>query len=316
MWSALVAAVLASTASESPAAALLPPGDHVRAISVDGRERTYRVHLPPAYDPARPTPVVLVFHGALTNGLITVFFTGMNETADRENFCVVYPDGTGKESFALTWNSGGVPVIAPGKPPDDVKYTRALLDDLAKVVAVDSRRTFATGISNGGMMCHRLAIELPDRIAAIAPVGGTLSLERPRPTARVPVLQIHGTADEIVPWAGLKGKPGDFQLRSVDETIAFWRRQNGCRSRPKVEKLSDTADDGATATRFTYAPAEPAPPGDGVRPDAEVVLIRIEGGGHTWPGRKAPLRFLGRSTADVVANDVIWEFFTRHPLPK
>jgi len=110
----------------------------------------------------------------------------------------------------------------------------------------------------------------------------------------------------------MQGRPDEFHFRSVDETILFWTRHNGCNPRPKVEKLPDAADDDTTAARFTYAAAAD---GRG-RADAEVILVKIEGGGHTWPGRDARVRFLGPATHDVIANDLIWAFFQRHPLPK
>lgn len=285
----------------------LKPGDHRRTVKVGDVERSYLVHVPTNYDASKPTPVVLCFHGGLTNSLIAMAQTGLSAKADAETFIVVYPDGTSRNGVVLVWNSGGVPSQLEEEKRDDVAFTRELLDDLAKVTNVDPKSVFATGISNGGMMCHRLAVELSDRIAAIAPVAGTLSLEKPEPKRAVPVLQIHGTADMIVGWNGPgPNVPKAVKFRSVDETIKFWTQHDACAEKPIVEQLPDKSDDGTTVERSTYG---------GGKHDSEVVLVKIEGGGHTWPGRELNIAILGRTTKDIAANDLIWEFFKKHPMP-
>src|SRR4051794_7837563 len=169
----------------------LRSGDHTRLLAIGGESRSYSLHLPPSYDPKRPTPVVLALHAAAMNGAAMARFCGLNEKADRSGFVVVYPDGTGSTPFFLFWDAGGV----RGRPSDDVGYTAKLLDELATLVNVDPKRVYATGMSNGAMMCYRLASELSGRIAAIAPVGGTMATETCRPGRPVPVLHFHGTKD-------------------------------------------------------------------------------------------------------------------------
>jgi polyhydroxybutyrate depolymerase len=231
----------------------------------------------------------------------------MNEKSDEAGFIAVYPNGTGAADIFLTWNAGGLQgKMAEGKA-DDVKFIGSLLDDLATVVDVDPKRVYATGMSNGGMMCYRLAAELSDRIAAIVPVAGTMAIEDASPNRPVPIMHFHGTADRIVPFGGPgEGTPQFLSFKSVEETINIWAKLNRCGKEPVVEKLEDTADDGTTVTKVTYASKEGG---------AEVVLVEIEGGGHTWPGVEPPIQFIGKSTKDVSANDMIWEFFQRHRLP-
>ena len=206
----------------------LTPGDHTRTLQVDGRERSYLVHVPPKYDPKKPTPVVLVLHGAGTNAQIMVRFCGMNKKADEAGFVAVYPNGTGTAGLFLTFNSGGFRARWPRARPNDVTFVAKLLDDLATVVNVDPKRVYATGMSNGGMMCYRLASELSDRIAAIAPVSGTMAITDYKPKRPVPVMHFHGTADYIVPFNGPKGTPKFLTFKSVEETIRLCAKANGC----------------------------------------------------------------------------------------
>ncbi len=199
MYAALLFSLFAVMASAEP----LQPGSHTRTVHVDGRERSYLVHVPPKYDSKRPTPVVLALHGAWTNGPITALYSGLNRTADEQNFIAVYPNGTGLRDTALFWNSGHLDKPVFGiQLVDDVKFIGALLDDLGTVTNIDPKRVFATGISNGGMMCYRLAAEMSDRIAAIAPISGTLCLDDCHPKRPVSVLHFHGTQDKLVPYDG------------------------------------------------------------------------------------------------------------------
>lgn len=281
---------------------LARPG-RTRRLTVGGIKRTYHVHVPQHLDPARPVPVVLALHGATMNGPMMAWLTGLNRKADQAGFVVAYPDGTGRLA-SYTWNGGTV----AASTADDVGFVRAVLDDLPAVVRVDPRRVFATGLSNGAVMAYRLAAELADRIAAVAPVAGTLGAIDCQPSRPVPVLHVHGTEDEYVPFAGGRGRKSlaAIDYRPVGETVRLWVRANGCRDEPTVEVLPDTAGDGTRVVRSAYA---------GGPAGAEVVLVAVEGGGHTWPDRQVAAGALGRSTRNVSANDLIWAFFERHPMP-
>ena len=286
------------------AADQLTPGNHTRTLEMDGQTRSYLVHVPPKYDPQKPTPVVLAFHGGLANAGMMVVLSGLSNKADEAGFIVVYPNGTGFADILLGWNAGRAE--GANQQPDDVAFVARLLDDLGTVANVDAKRVYATGMSNGGMMCYRLAAELSDRIAAIAPVSGTMGIEPVHPRRPVPIIHFHGTADTIVPFDGpAEGTPKFLAFKPVGETISTWVRLDGCPEAPVVADEPDKADDGTKVQRRTYGPGK-----DG----AEVVLFVIQGGGHTWPGRDAAPDFLGKSTKDISANDVIWKFFENHPM--
>lgn len=281
-------------------------GDHTRTIDVDGLERSYLVHIPPSYDSKKPTPVVLAFHGGGANAEHMATYTGLNQKSDEAGFIVVYPSGTGRLKNVLTFNGGNCCGYAMTHQIDDVKFTRQLLDDLAKSANIDAKRVFATGMSNGGIMSYRLASDLSDRIAAIAPIGGPMGTESCKPNRPVSVIHFHGTDDEHAPFKGGKGKGlSGTEFYSVEHSIQAWVKANGCDRQPVVSKLPDIAQDGMTVTRKTYGSGQ-----DGT----EVVLIEIAGGGHTWPGQEPRIKSLGKSAKDISANDLMWEFFEKHPI--
>ena len=296
--------------SPSSPATKLTAGEHTRTVVVGDLQRRYRVHVPKKYDAANPTPVVIVFHGGGGNPESMVRLSGMNAKSDEAGFIVVYPYGTGKlEDYLLTFNGGGCCGYAMQNKIDDVGFTRALLDDLAKVANVDTNRVFATGLSNGGIMSHYVGSELSDRIAAIAPVGGPLMMEACHPNRAVSVMHFHGTGDEFAPFKGgfgkgALGRAGVTEFRSVEHTIQSWVKANGCKPEPEVVAMPDKADDGMKCTSKTWS---------GGKDGSEVVLIEIENGGHTWPGNEPTVAMLGKSTKDISANDLMWEFFQKHP---
>ena len=285
----------------------LGPGDPTRSLKVGELDRNYLVHIPSKYDSQKPTPVVLVFHGGGSNAEQMVRFCGMNDKADQAGFIVVYPSGTGRLEKVLTFNGGNCCGYAMNNNVDDVGFVRAILDDLAKAANIDAKRIYATGMSNGGIISYRLASELSDRIAAIAPVGGPMGTETCSPKRPVSVIHFHGTDDQFAPFKGGTGTRSisGTNFFSVEHSIKAWVKADGCPDDPVVSKLPDKADDGMTVTKKTYGPGKVG---------AEVVLIEIEGGGHTWPGQEPRVKFLGKSTKDISANDLMWEFFQKHPM--
>ncbi len=264
------------------------PGANDRAISIshDGMTRSFFVHYPPTYNPAVSTAVVLNFHGRMSSASQQIALSRMNAVADAEGFLAVHPEGVG-----ATWNGGLCCGSAMSRGIDDVGFTRALLDALASEYCVDERRVYATGLSNGGFMSHRLACDLSDRITAIAAVAGTNGDLSCSPSRPVPVLHIHGDADSVVPYAGFAG-----QL-SVDSTIDGWRTRNGCGG------SSSTVYERGDVTCVEWS----------CREGAAVQRCRVRGGGHQWPGG-VPIPFLGTTTEDISASDAAWAFFQRFSL--
>lgn len=285
--------------------AALRPGFHVRNLKHDGMNRTYLLHVPKGYEPAQATPVVLVLHGATMNGSSMAWLSGMQDTGDKHTFITVFPSGTGP-GILLTWNAGAFPNALFKNKVDDVGYIGSVLDDVEKAAHVDGKRVFACGMSNGGMMCYRLAAEMSDRIAAIAAVSGTLALETIDSKRPVSVLHFHGTKDILVPFDGPKLDPSAklFLFKSVEDSLKPFIALAGCAEKGETSELPCKDEKLKIACRRH----------NGGKDGSEVCLITIEGGGHTWPGRETNPAFLGATALDLNANEVIWEFFRKHPL--
>jgi polyhydroxybutyrate depolymerase len=273
---------------------LYPPGvTTLGSVDHGGLTRTLRVHVPPGYDGASPLPLVLMFHGGGGSGeQFELRSSGMSTVADREGFIAVYPDGTGR---IQTWNGGN--------DVDDVGFTSAMLDHLGAELCVDERRVFAAGMSNGAIMSHRLACELSERLAAVAPVAGTEMSPTCTPSRGVAVMHIHGSDDGHVPFEGGLGcGPSGVAYTSIPATMERRRVLNGCAattSRVLVE--GDGTCEGYDAC------------------DEDVVLCTIAGGGHNWPGGAPPGDLVpcpgnGGQSTTFIASEVIWHFFAGRAL--
>jgi polyhydroxybutyrate depolymerase len=296
--------------------------------------RPYIVHLPPSYTGREAVAVVINIHGAGGTKEAARIMSCRNgdlndpgcldRVADCEGFITVYPDGTSNPMVRnlRTFNAGGgaggyacASGYACKEDIDDVSYFTDLIDTLHRHYNIDRARVYLTGFSNGAAMTHRLACELPNRIAAIAPVsaGNQFStIDYCSPTHGMPVLEIHGTEDRCWQFdggpqlCGVQGTPGDFI--STTESTAAWAARNGCDATPIVEDLPDMDPaDGTTVTRISYP---------GCANGADVVLLRINGGGHTWPGGTPmlPPWIVGNVSRELDTSRVMWEFFKAHPM--
>lgn len=225
----------------------------------------------------------------------------MDASSDAKNFIVAYPQG-----IADSWNAGQCCGDAWTNDVDDVQFTRDLLGAIEADYCIDPKRVFATGFSNGGFFSHRLACEMSDVFGAVAPVSGVLGVppETCKPKRAIPLLDIHGTGDPIVPYNG--GTPlvavdlaGILNFTSVPDTISFWVNQNGCLGFPTT--IFQNGD--ATCTQWSSC-----------KGGADVVHCKIDDGGHQWPGG-VELPLVGKCSTDISATDTMIDFFMANPLP-
>jgi polyhydroxybutyrate depolymerase len=273
-----------------------------------GRTRECLVHVPAGSPPGlRPLLIVLHGYGGTARGMIKLTGNRFNELADAEGFYAVYPSGLGKSWHDLRDDTS---MYAARMGIDDTGFIAALIDSLAADYPIDRGRVFATGMSNGGCMCYRLACELSGKIRAIAAVAATnpTSLKgRCRPVRNVSVMIINGTDDPIVPYNGgavvLLGRSRGVVL-STDDTVSEWAGINACAAKRAERDLPDR--DPGDRTRVKAFSCNSCAGG------TRVVLYRVEGGGHAWPGglHYLPAAFIGRTSRDINACDEIWNFFS------
>lgn len=266
------------------------PGESgVVTINSGGIERTATVSIPSAYNSARPTPLILAYHGRGSTGALTQEYSGISSLP----VIGVFPDGvptTGKQSWQ------GAPYAAEGV--DDVQFTDDLLDLLSEQYCVSDRKIFATGKSNGGGFVALLACRLGDRIAAFAPVAGAFypaTEEGCEESDGRPMIEFHGTADNTIEYEG--GVSHSTAFPAVQDWLAGWAERNGCRFERTTQITSD-----ATRTRW-----------HGCKRNADLVHVAIEGGGHTWPGALAKSGG-GYTSTETSATEIMWEFFQTHTL--
>lgn len=311
------------------------PGDYDFSLIHDGLSRKYKVHVPPSYDKISKTPAIIAIHGGAGNADGSINFFQLNPKSDKEGFIVVYPEGTGPVVLGElrgSWNGGRCCNPALENNVDDVGFIRAMIDKLEKDFAVDKKRIYATGMSNGAIMSYALACNLSDKIAAIAPIGSVGLYNECNLTRPVPVMHFHGTADPCAKYEGcdlcmgcvaiflqklgFDIEPQYMAVISVPKFIDEWRQKNGCSSKTKI-----TYQNG-NASCNTY---------QGCQKNAETTLCTIVGMGHTWPGsadygidtcKINPDGYIcnlyketvGPLSQDINANDAMWEFFKKHPI--
>lgn len=271
----------------------------VRQITIGRDVRRYVLYVPPGYNAGKKVPLVVVLHGGGGNGRGAEKMTGFSRKADREGFLVLYPYGWGRfDESLLTWNAGNCCGRAMDQKKDDVEFIRQLVLFTKNQYAIDEKRIYATGMSNGGMMSYRLACELPDMFAAVAPVAGALNVEPCKPERPVAVVIVHGREDEHVLYeGGAPKKMADSHPRtdrSVAFAVDFFRKHNACGS-PEITTR------GRLETQNFQCEA------------AGLRLYSLADEGHTWPGGEKGYFGADKPSSEFSATDAVWQFFLENP---
>ncbi|MBI5518368.1 MAG: hypothetical protein HY909_31645 [Deltaproteobacteria bacterium] len=218
-------ATVRDTGGDTPGA---PDANHGDAPGPFGRP--YQLRVPDDHDPRRPSPLVVLLHGYSVSGALQDLYFGLGRLASGRGFLLALPDGTPDSARRLHWNAAPTCCNPIAGEPDDVAYLTAVMDDVARRYAVDPRRVFLVGHSNGAFMALQLACERSARIAAVVSLAGAAWAEPGwcAPSAPVAVLQVHGDADTTIPYMG--GERLGLRYLGAEETVARWARYNGCGS--------------------------------------------------------------------------------------
>lgn len=308
---ACLIAITACSAGAQPTAGAANGKFTDEKMQHDGRERRFLVH---DFAKGGPAPVVIVLHGGGGHPENAANMSQMDLVAARENFIAVYPGGTGgmPGGKLLTWNATHCCAYARENKVDDVGFIRKMIDELVSSGRADPKRIFVTGMSNGGMMTHVLARELPDRIAAIAPVVGAIFGDEPPARAAMPAIIFVGQDDHNVPAAGgplggaskrgslsrLRDRPEDHDVAPAIAAAEYWAKANGC-----AAPVKSSPEKG----RFEEIRWENCNSG------APVAFYSVVNNGHAWPGGKAGRAEADQPTQAVNASEMMWDFFKVHP---
>ncbi|HEX9833436.1 MAG TPA: PHB depolymerase family esterase [Mycobacterium sp.] len=241
----------------------VPGGDFPDGLTFGGLQRSYLVHVPPGLE--QPNGLVINLHGAGMTPAAQAAMTNYNAVADQHGYVVVYPEG-----IDLSWADGRGASVPDRQGIDDVGFLVAIADRLTQDFGIDRGRVFATGMSAGAFMATRLACSRADVLSAVATVAGTLGSAFPcSPSQPVSVMNIHGTADNVVPFNGgpMVGRGGASDIVAAPVMAQRWRELDGCPGAPVEDSPAPRVH------RFTSA---------GCADGTEVAFVQIDGGGHTW----------------------------------
>lgn len=281
-------------------------GEYVYKIKHNETNRFYKIHVPKKYNSKLPTPLLLAFHGGGGDMNIqsTDEYYRLISKSDTEGFIVVFPNGISpfKSGKIATWNAGKCCGGARDKNVDDVSFIKQVVKNVSQQLNIDSKKIFATGMSNGGMISYRLACELSDTFKAIAAVAGTDNTMSCKPSTAVSILHIHAKDDDHVLFNGgaganaFKDRTQINEFVSVPDTINKWVKLNSCSTKP-VRVLEKS---GAYCDEYSNC-----------KNNSKVKLCVTETGGHSWPGGKKPRNVGGVPTKAISATNIIWDFFNQ-----
>lgn len=272
-----------------------------RTMNVDGTTRTFRLYVPAMYNGQTQVPLVFNFHGYTSDAQEQEFYGDFRPIADTANFILVHPQGTDPGTGTF-WNS----FANTDASNFDYRFVNEMIDSLSAEFSIDSHRIYATGMSNGGFFSYDMACFMGNTFAAVASVTGSMistHITTCTTSRKVPVMQIHGTADPTVSYTGTGGIVSSVH---IDSLVKFWVLKNECSLVPQTSAVPNiSATDNCTATHDVYFSN-----GDNL-----VEFFKVQGGGHTWPGSVFPI--IGQNTSqDFSASKEIWRFFSEHSLPQ
>lgn len=284
-----------NTAAEELNASL----SYKKSVLVDGRHRSYYVYAPSDYSPSKSYPVLFVFHGGEGNANNILKITKFKDYIDKYQFILIAPNGSNRfeNELFLMWNAGHCRGYASEAKINDSKFVNTIIDQTADSYNIDRKRIYLTGLSNGAMLSYKIACQLSGKIAGVAPVGGAMNYIPKSAKSPIPVVVFHGTADRHVLFKG--GIPLDFfeeKTRvdnSVSKAVSFWVKNNKCSQNPIIVQNGNVSV-------YKYLHSEDNTP---------VILYKITGGKHAWPGGERDFPFGDKPTNEINASQIILDAF-------
>jgi polyhydroxybutyrate depolymerase len=240
------AAITATTAKASAASTTL--------AATDGRP--YDVFVPKSYDGSAAVPLIISLHGYTSSGAEQDQYFKLQPLAEQRGFLYIHPDGTKDASGNQFWNATDACCDLRGASTDDAAYLLSMIEQVRQKYKVDPKRIYIVGHSNGAFMSYRMACDHADKVAAIVSLAGATFADpaRCKPSQPVSVLQVHGTADNVIPYMG--GQILGHAFPSAEKTVSTWASLDGCGETPTAAPttldLDDTLEgDEASVSTFT-----------------------------------------------------------------
>lgn len=258
-------------------------------------ERYYLIYTPEAIEENSSIPLLFSLHGYGGSAIRNIEYSNYRSIADENSFIVIFPQGapytSQLSSSSSHWNSGGWTV---GSDVDDVGFIETLIDLTIGKYNIDQNRVYSTGMSNGGFMSYHLACNLGSRIAAIASVTGSMTIQTYddcSPSHPTPVLQIHGAQDKTVPFDGNSA----LGMKSIPDAMSYWASYNSCDIQPVIA-ISDFFNEGYSIQYDYY---------ENCLNNVSVELVLHSSMGHTWPTL---------DSHSISASENIWEFLSKYDI--
>ena len=275
----------------------------IASIMSGGTPRSYRLYIPAAYAPGMQWPLVIDMHGYTSSAFTEQSNTKFMSVADTGHFLVVYPEGVKDQNNSRYWNVG-LPYLPNAK--NDVSFLSELIDTLHLRYQLDCTKVYATGISMGTSMAYLLAEKLGNRIAAVGGEAGAMyyhSFNQVNPTFPMPIMHIHGTADQVVLYNGEHVQYGNIP---IDTLVNFWGLNAGCNPVPTIDTLPHQA---ATTNRTRVVHYEFLNGSTGMSCRLYKLLNGVHG---EWPGVLNGTL----NNKDFNASSTMWIFFKQYARPE
>jgi polyhydroxybutyrate depolymerase len=266
-------------------------------ISYENINRKFILYVPSSYNSNKKQPLVINFHGYTSSANEHLNYGDLRAQADESGFVLVYPDALNDIQGKSYWNMGGW----SESNNDDLEFVKNLISLLRSKYSINSDRIYATGHSNGGFFSFHLGCNLSSTFAAVASITGSMSLEtfnECSPKKPLPILQMHGSEDTVVPYSGTKVLGVENSMKPIMDVMEYWRVNNKCDNYILMENQV-YEESSVTTNTYEY---------QNCLNNVKNIHILVNGAGHVWPGA------ISTNIKEPNASVTIWEFFSKYDI--